>query len=377
MFECKSCKLVQILNKVDLKRMYGKNYAYETSISDFMILHLKSKIKKFKKKKYIKKKSKILDIGCNDGTFLNLMDKSNFLYGIDPSASKFSKNYKNINIITDFFSKKKIIKKFGRGIKFDLITSFAVFYDVNNPNSFCRDIGEMLEKNGLWVCEISYLPLMLKNLTYDQICHEHMTYYTFTVFKSIIERNDLKIIDVSLNEINGGSIEVICAKKQSGHKENLKRINQIINDEKKINLQSYKKFKKRVENTKKQINSFLNKNSSVIGYGASTKGNIVLNHCNLDRKKLPFICDANPKKIGKFTPGSNIQIISKEKMRTLKPKFLFVLIWSFRSEIIKEELDYIKNGGTLVFHLPKFHLINQLNYRKYLNKRFKHLSYKY
>ena len=218
---------------------------------------------------------------------------------------------------------------------------------------------------------------MLKNLTFDQICHEHLTYYTFSVFEKILKKNGLKVIDCELNEINGGSIEVIITKNKCARISNIKLINKLKKDEIKIKNSSFRNFEKRIKLSKVKLKSFINKNYPIGGYGASTKGNIVLNYNDLDSNKIEYICDANKKKYGKFTPGSNIQIISKEKMRKLKPKYLLVLIWSFRPEIIKQELNYIKNGGNLVFHLPKFHIINKMNYKKFLNKSFKELSYKY
>jgi len=217
---------------------------------------------------------------------------------------------------------------------------------------------------------------MLKNLTFDQICHEHLAYYTLSTFENIINSSGLKIIDCKLNEINGGSVEVIISKKKNKIKKN-NYTKKLIKDEKKININSYKNFENRINSSKSKLKTFVNKNSFIVGYGASTKGNIVLNYNQLSSKHIKYICDANKKKYGKYTPGSNIKIISKEKMRKLNPKFLLVLIWSFRTEIINQEIKYLKSGGNLVFHLPKFHIINKYNYKKFINKSFKELSYKY
>jgi NDP-4-keto-2,6-dideoxyhexose 3-C-methyltransferase len=237
----------------------------------------------------------------------------------------------------------------------------------------------LLKKNGVWVLEMSYLPLMLKNLTYDQICHEHLTYYDLTVFKKIIEKHNLKIIDVSLNEINGGSIEIMCAKKDSKFKTNKKKISKFLKDEVKITEKSYKNFNNRINKIKELVQMFLNLNAKkkVIGYGASTKGNIVLNHCQIKNNQIKEICDGSAKKVSRYTPGSNIKIISKEKMRKKNPDYLLVLIWSFRKEVIKQELNFLKNGGKLVFHLPRFHIVNVNNFKSYLKKDFKNLSYNY
>tara|TARA_S200000501_G_scaffold285652_1_gene269967 strand:+ start:450 stop:1706 length:1257 start_codon:yes stop_codon:yes gene_type:complete len=378
LFKCFKCDLVQLNSKVKTEKMYGIHYGYKTSVSKLMLNHFKKKIRRFKKLNFISKRDKVLDIGSNDASFLKILGKNYDLWGIDPSANKFKKNYKGIKLISKFFSKKNIFKNFkNKEIKFNLITSFAIFYDVDNPHKFCKDIEQLLTDDGVWICEFSYLPLMLKNLTFDQICHEHLTYYTFSVFEKILKKNGLKVIDCELNEINGGSIEVIITKNKCTRISNLKLINKLKKDEIKIKNSSFRNFEKRIKLSKVKLKSFINKNYPIGGYGASTKGNIVLNYNDLDSNKIEYICDANKKKYGKFTPGSNIQIISKEKMRKLKPKYLLVLIWSFRPEIIKQELNYIKNGGNLVFHLPKFHIINKMNYKKFLNKSFKELSYKY
>jgi len=384
LYKCKNCNLVQFFKSVPINKMYGQTYGYQTSISKLMISHLKNKIKYFKSKKIIRRHSSVLDIGSNDGTFLNLFKNSKNLFGIDPSSEKFKKLYrKDIHRINDFFSQKNIRKYLKKNNiktkKFDLITSFAIFYDINDPNSFCKDIYNLLTPKGFWAVEFSYLPLMLKNLTYDQICHEHVAYYSLKVFNSLLNQNNLKIIDVSLNEINGGSIEVICARKENVFKSNHKKINLILKDENLISRQSFRNFNKRIDNVKKNLNKFFKKNRqrTTIGYGASTKGNIVLNHCKINNKKLNYVCDANRIKHGMYTPGANIKIISKEKMHSLRPDYLLVLIWPFRKEVIKQEMGYLKNGGKMVFHLPKFHIVDQNNYKYYLNNSFKKLSYNY
>ena len=378
LYKCSNCKLVQLNNPANTKKMYGAHYGYKTSVSKMMISHLREKVNRLKKHKLIKVGNNILDIGSNDASFLKLFNKNYNLYGIDPSAEKFKKEYKGIKLITDFFSKKNVLKHVkSKNIKFDLISSFAMFYDVEDPNSFCQDIESLLNDDGIWVCEFSYLPLMLKNLTFDQICHEHIMYYTFTVFERILLNNNLKVLNIKFNEINGGSIEVIVAKSKSKIKSNINLINKIKKDEKKITIRAFNNFSERIKKVRNDLVNFLSKNNPIAGYGASTKGNIVLNYCNIDSSQMSFICDANKQKDGKYTPGTNIKIISKEKMRVLEPKYLLVLIWSFRSEIIKQELNYIKNGGNLIFHLPKFHIINKKNYKNFINKDFKNLSYKY
>jgi NDP-4-keto-2,6-dideoxyhexose 3-C-methyltransferase len=382
LYKCKHCQLVQFSSLPPLDDMYGLTYGYNTSLSPLMVNHMKKKFK-FLKLNYLKLlKGQILDIGSNDGTFLNFLRKIKGvkLYGMDPSSKKFLSNYKkNISVIADYFSKKKLLELLSTDQvreKFNIITSFAMFYDIEDPNSFCKDICDLLNDEGIWVVEFSYLPLLFKNLTYDQICHEHVTYYSLTTFSKILKNNNMKVIDLSFNEINGGSIEVICAKKNSKRKPKL-IVKKILKDEEGIDKNIFNLFQDRVDNVKRTLLEFL-KNipaKNIIGYGASTKGNIVLNHLSLTEKNLSSICDANPFKFNRFTPGSNIKIISKKEMRKKNPKYLLVLIWSFRSEVIKQEIDYLKKGGKLVFHLPILHIVDKNNYKNYLKSNFKSMSY--
>jgi NDP-4-keto-2,6-dideoxyhexose 3-C-methyltransferase len=237
-----------------------------------------------------------------------------------------------------------------------------------------------LDNEGIWISEFSYFPLLLKNLTYDQICHEHVTYYSLNTFKKIIDKQGFKLIDISFNEINGGSIEVVCAKKKSSIKPNLVKIASTLKEENdKINFQSFQNLQYRVDNTKRVLNLLLSniKKTDIIGYGASTKGNIVLNQCGISAKDISYICDENPYKFGRFTPGSNIKIISKKEMRKIKPKYLLVLIWSFRKEVIIQEKEYLESGGKMIFHLPSLHIIDKENYRDFLNKDFGTFSFDY
>lgn len=388
LYECQNCKLVQLSKVAPSNEMYGSTYGYWTGLSTLMINHMKKKVKRIQKMQFIKNNSLILDIGSSDYTFLSLFKnfKKNLnLFAIDPSAKKFELGFKkrNINLIIDYFSKNKIEEnenyKLNKIKKFSLISSFAMFYDINNPNKFCKDINNLLDKDGLWFVEFSYLPLLLKQLTYDQINHEHVTYYSLTTFKNILDKQGLRIIDVAFNDINGGSAEVIVAKKFSKRKSNKNKIDQILEDEKLINNQSYRNFNFRIENVKKVINLFLKNKSKkkIIGYGAATKGNIILNHCEITSKQIRYICDGNIRKHNRFTPGSNIKIISKEKMRKMKPDYLFVLLWSFRSEVIKQELKYINSGGTLIFPLPVFHIVDKENYKKFIKEDLQNFAYSY
>jgi len=388
LYKCNNCKLIQLGKSIPLGNMYGETYGYRSSLSKLMVNHLHKKFLKFKKIIKLKKNNNILDIGSSDSTFLNFFsnEKKNYnCLGIDPSAKKYLKYYNDdVNLIVDYFSAKAVnscLKKLKlKNKKFKLISSFAMFYDIDEPNKFCKDISSLLEKDGLWILEMSYFPMLLSNLTYDQICHEHVTYYTLDVFKKVIEKNGLKIIDFSFNVINGGSIEIICSPKKSRIKANHTKIKNQIELENRITSIDYSKFNLRVDNIKKTTNLLLenikNAKKKIIGYGAATKGNIVLNHCGIGSDKISLICDENEEKFGRYTPGSNIKIISKKAMRRINPDYLLVMIWSFKSEVIKQEEKYIKKGGKLIFHLPFLHIVDKENYIDHLSENFEAFSYK-
>jgi len=380
----KVCNLVQLKHTADIGEMYGTTYGYLSSISPTMISHLQDVKKLTNKHVKLKKNDRILDIGCNDGTLLNLFakDKKEIkLTGIDPSSSKFRKLFnKRIQVIEKFFNKGNILKHVGN-VKFKAITSIAMFYDIDNPSSFVKDISDLLDDNGIWIVEVAYLSTMMKNLAYDQIMHEHLTYLGFKQMHWLIKENNLKIIDFSTNLINGGSIIITVAKNKSKLKSNKSKINNFLTREKKyINSNSLKLFKKRVESHKKKVVSVLNslkkQSKKVIGYGASTKGNVIINYCKITKKLIPKICDENKMKDGQITPGSRIPIITKQAMRKYNPDFLYVFIWPFRKEVLITEKDFIQKGGTMIFNLPKVHFINKKNYNFYLNSSLEDLSFK-
>ena len=378
-----SCGLVQLKHSANIQKMYGTTYGYHSSISPLMLNHLKKKADYLKKNFKISKKDNILDIGCNDGSFLNFFkNKRAKRFGIDPSSKKFKKNFDNdIKLAIDFFSKEKIIKYFGYK-KFKIISSIAMFYDIENPRDFCRDINDLLTDDGIWAVELSYMPLMLKNLTYDQICHEHVTYWGVREFDYLASISGLKIVDVQFNEINGGSFYLLLSKKDSIVKEKKRKIYKILKEENKLKyIKPFINFKKRIINHKKELNNFLFKmkkqKKKVLGYGASTKGNIVLNFCGIKANFLDSICDHQKEKVGLYTPGSNIKIISKKEMRLKKPDYILVLIWPFRAEVLRQEKELIKKGGKAVFSLPRFHVVNKKNYRKYIKSSFSKMSFKY
>ena len=360
MIICNKCKLLQLENNFDANEMYGDNYGYMSSLNKSMISHLKLKALNLKNRYNINFKSNILDIGSNDGTFLSFFNKNFNLYGCDPTIKKFSRFYrKDINQLPFFFSSKHFKNK-----KFNLISTISMFYDLPDPLNFAKEINSLLYNNGIWHIELSYMPMMIKNRSYDTICHEHLEYYSLTSIKYILDKANFKIIDIEFNEINGGSFALTVAKKNSTYKEEKKIVSWLLAKEKllKVNeLQTFKDFFKKCEKQKKILRNLLislkSAGKKVIGYGASTKGNVILQFCNIDKKLIKYIGEVNPYKFNKFTPGTKIKIISEVQLKKLKPDYLLVLPWHFKDFILNKEKIYLNKGVKFIFPLPDIEII--------------------
>jgi hypothetical protein len=215
---CDKCKLLQLKNSFDSNYMYGDNYGYMSFLNVSMLNHLKNKSRKLQNTIKLDTNDIVIDIGSNDGSFLSFFPNKLKLIGVDPTIKKLSKFYKkNILKIDDFFSAQKINSITKKRAK--LITSISMFYDLENPIKFAEDIHEILDDNGIWHLEQSYMPMMLKNNSYDTICHEHLEYYSLTSIKFILDKAGFKIMDLEFNDINGGSFALTVAKKKSKHKE--------------------------------------------------------------------------------------------------------------------------------------------------------------
>jgi len=361
---CKFCSLLQLENSFDKKILYGNNYGYMSSLNNTMSMHLKNKSENLKKKYNLSSGDLIIDIGSNDGTFLNFFNKSFNLVGVDPTIKKFYNYYnKNILKIDDFFSKNSI-QATVKNKKAKLVTSISMFYDLQDPLKFANDIYDILDEDGVWHLEQSYMPAMIKNTSYDTICHEHLEYYSLKSIKYIFDKIGFKIVDIEFNDVNGGSFALTVAKNKSAYKENKVLIEWLLAKEELYQYNSpstFEDFFKKTVMHKKILKKLLidlkNAKKKVIGYGASTKGNVILQYCNINEDLLPYISEVNKYKYNKFTPGSNIRIISEKKAKLLKPDFYLVLPWHFKNFIINKEKDFIKNGGRLIFPLPDIEIV--------------------
>ena len=361
---CINCKLLQLVNSFDRNEMYGDNYGYMSSLNQSMINHLENKVINLKKKFDLNYKDIIIDIGSNDGTFLSFFGKNFNLVGVDPTIKKFAEKYnKNIEKVPEFFL-PEVVNKYLNKKKAKLITSIAMFYDLEDPLKFVKDIYECLDEKGIWHFEQSYMPSMIKNISYDTICHEHLEYYSLKSVKYLLDQVGFSIIDIELNSINGGSFALTVAKKESGFKINTKLVEWLLYKESLFqmnNLETYKNFYKQVLKQKKLLKDLLynlkDMKKKVLGYGASTKGNVILQFCEINSKILPFIGEVNSYKYNRFTPGTKIKIISEEVAKKMNPDYFFVLPWHFKDFILKRERNFIKRGGKFIFPLPDIEIV--------------------
>jgi hypothetical protein len=361
---CKNCKLVQINKKFDLKYMYNRDYGYRTGINSTMTLHVKSIVNEISKKIKLKKNDVVLDIASNDATLLNFYNKKLIRIGVDPLIKKYKDYYKNINhTFCNFFS-KNLLPNYILQKKVKSITALSVFYDVEDPNSFLKDISEIIDENsGIFILEHTDLLSIIKKNLFDTICHEHLTYYSAEVLIAMINNNNLRVFDMKQNNINGGSLRFYICHQNAVYKINKSRVKHILKVEKSYDLSkkyTYQKFFKRINLLKKELINFLmkiKKNGKVIhGYGASTKGNVLLQYFKINKRIMPFIADRNKLKVGSYSPGLKIPIISEKSSYEMKPHYYLVLPWHFKKEILLREKSRRKIGCKFIFPLPSIQI---------------------
>lgn len=361
---CPDSGLLQMKQSYSLEEMYGDNYGYRSGLNSSMVNHLTNKIHTLEKLIPLSEKDIVIDIGSNDATSLKAYSGNFIKVGIDPTGKKFSEFYTNkITLIPDFFSAGLFKGKFPNK-KARIITSIAMFYDLENPIAFIKDIHQILSDDGIWHFEQSYMPSMLRSNSYDTICHEHLEFYSFKIIKKLLELCDMRVIDVQMNAVNGGSFAITACKKNNHFKENNPVIEWMLRQEDDMSLDTpkpYRDFEERVfkhrKNLLELIEALISDGKKIIGYGASTKGNVLLQFCGLTSKHIACIAEVNELKFGAYTPGTLIPIISEKEARAMKPDYFLVLPWHFKYSILEREKEFIKQGGKFIFPLPEIEIV--------------------
>jgi hypothetical protein len=364
-----ACGLLQLKHSVSPEEMYLHKYGYRSGINQTMSMHLKGIVQHVQEIVDLHTDDVVLDIGSNDATLLKYYNyKTQRLrkIGIDPTGEQFLEYYtKDIELISDYFNSSNY-SSVCPDKQAKVVTSIAMFYDLEAPMNFVEDIKKILHPEGIWVLEQSYMPTMLKMNSFDTICHEHLEYYSLKQIDWMLRKNDLRIFDVEFNDINGGSFRVYACHNNSVFKSNQKKIGQVFSDEEILKLDSelpYKEFNESVFCIKDELYNFLTgekaKGKSIYIYGASTKGNVLLQFCNIDHTLITAAAERNPEKWGRRTPITNIPIISEEEARKAKPDYFLVLPWHFRQEFIEREVDFLASGGKFIFPLPEMRVIGR------------------
>ncbi len=358
-----TCGTLQLEYFIDLTEMYT-NYPYLSATNSSMKLLLEDIAKSSLKHIELTKDDTILDIGGNDGTLLSNLTKTKAsMLTIDPAKNiKQEFSYKKFKYVNDYFSKKTYDNSTDKKSK--LIFSIAMFYHLSNPVEFSKDVEKCLDENGIWIIQMAYLPSMLKTNMYDNIVHEHAGYYSLNTMKWIMERVGLEIFDCELNDVYGGSFRIFIKKKNNKSIRVNKRVAKILSDEEKIGiykLSTYRNFMKSISKTKADLLTLLTKlkksNKSIWVYGASTKGNTILQFCGIDTKFITAAADSNPFKFNKIMIGSEIPIFDEEKMRKSKPDYLLSLPYSFTYAFVERERKLIKSGTKFIVPLPRVKII--------------------
>lgn len=364
------CGLLQLKHTVSGDQLY-RNYWYRSGMNKTMTDELVGIARKIENMVDLKSGDYVMDIGANDGTLLRgFSNKDIKLTGFEPAKNLIQYNQEGTTkVIPDFFTYESWKREFGEA-KAKAITAIAMFYDLDDPNSFVGDIKKSLHDEGVFVIQMMYLPSFLEKNAFDGICHEHLEYYSLLSLENLLKRHDLEVFDVEMREhINEGSFRVYIKHKGQGSTLKIsdgaeKRIEDMRQREKSLGLgdkQIYGEFAKRIEGIKKELTDFIRKEKAqgkkIYVYGASTKGNTLLQYFDLNSDIITAAAERNPDKWGKKTVGTNIPIISEEQARRDNPDYFLILPWHFLPEFKQREEEYLKGGGKFIVPLPEFKIV--------------------
>lgn len=361
----RACGLLQMEHSVPPEVLYS-SYWYRSGTNNTMRNHLEG-IAAEAVSIIAKKSAAVLDIGCNDGTLFGYYPSGYKKYGVDPSDIAQGIDKSLATVVQDVFPSNELLAIVGNN-KFDTITSIAMFYDLEDPLAFTNAIRALLAPEGIWIFEMSYMPSMLKMNSYDTICHEHLEYYSLAVIEHILKQSSLKIFNVLENDINGGSLRCYATHvnnfkyKNDRFAHNIKRLHQEEFDLELDTDKPYRNFQDRINVHKEELRSLLRRlkeeGKKIHVYGASTKGNTILQWCGIDNSIIEYAAERNPEKYGASTLGTNIPIISEADSRGMKPDYYLVLPWHFKKEIIEREREALERGTSLIFPLPTIEVVS-------------------
>lgn len=345
-------RLVQLRHTVNPDLMF-RRYWYRSSTNEAMRQHLIDMVADIQSRVTLRDNDAVVDIGANDWTLLNAYPTNLVKWGFDPSDVQPERAMGNV--VNDYFSVSRYA-----GQRAKVVTAIAMFYDLDDPIAFCQDVESILADDGLFVIEMHYLPMMLSNNGFDAICHEHLTYWSLQALEYVLTRAGLFVQDVELNSVNGGSFRAYC-RKLSYEGPCSKQVSDLRFSE--YNTIDFEVFGENIQNNRTAMRSFLHKakldNKLVLGYGASTKGNTMLQYYGIDSDLLPAIADRNPDKWGLRTAGSDIPIISEDEARGMQPDYFLALPYHFIGAFVKRESAFIERGGKFIVPTPELRIVSK------------------
>lgn len=352
---CSKCFLVQLVIDVDPKVLFGKSYAFYTMGSPSAVAHFKEYAATLKKELSTHSKGNVMEIASNDGTLLGEFN-SKVRIGVEPASdvAKYA-NEHGIKTLPRFFDTEtafKLLKDYGH---FDLIMANNVLAHVENLHEFVRLTKNLLKKDGVFVFEVQYLPYLLFRNQFDHIYHEHRCYFSLYALSHLLADEGLKIVKAVDVDAQGGSLRVYACRNTSTRKADRSAVN-LLEQEYELgltNIKTYMGFQSRVDYIRIKLREMIDKlkkeGKTVIGYGASAKGNTLLNYCNIGSKDISCIVDRTPYKIGKYSPGKKLPIV----LSVGEPNdYYLLLVWNYLDGVLARERNYRKQGGKFIVPIP-------------------------
>lgn len=360
-----ACGLIQTRHTVPGSILYS-SYWYRSGVNRTMTENLHGIARAVESIVPLEAGDLVVDIGCNDGTLLDGYTSAGLRYlGFDPSDVARYAVAKGYPVVQDFYSAEGLRRR-RPDQKAKVITSIAMFYDLENPAAFVDDVAQALAEGGIWVIELHYLPSMLAANAFDAIVHEHLEYYSLAVIERLIGEGGCEVVAAELNEINGGSIRLFIGH-QGDHQqtpEQAEALRQLRVSEFELALDSpapYEEFRQRVETVRDELLATCRKlhdeGKTIHIYGASTKGNTILQYAGIDRALVDAAADRNSDKWGSETIGTRIPIISEEDSRAMNPDYYLALPWHFLDEFLEREQEFLQRGGQFIVPLPEVRII--------------------
>lgn len=352
---CENCTLLQLRHTAPQELLYARHYWYRSGVTKFMKDALLDITKTLEDLIELKAGDCVLDLGANDGTLLSSYQHKKIIkIGCEPATNLIDQlKIHSDHVIDDFWTYEnfeKLAKKHTLN-KAKIITAIGMFYDMEDPNQFVADAAKALDQSGVFVAQLMCLKPMLESNDLGNICHEHLEYYSLESLEYLFEKNGLEIFKLEKNNVNGGSYRIFCRHK-SGYPLELKE---------EVSIKDVHSFVERINQNKQDCVSFIErevrKGKTVYVYGASTKGNVILQYYGLDSKLITAAAEKSPEKWGKYTIGTGIPIISEEQARSEQPDYFLVLPWGFFEEFYTREVSWRKKGGKFIVPLPEFRIV--------------------